>query len=94
MTMLLAFSALLGALLGLRFNVYILVPTTLVVLAFLVLGGVVRGGDLWSLATSAGLAVVGIQVGYLCGTGVQFFLSSRHGHKPSLSHEVRDRIVT
>jgi len=85
MTMLLAFGLLLGALLGLRFGVYVLILTIPVILAFLVVGGLARGGDLWSLAASAGLAVVGIQLGYLCATGALFFLSWTHAHEPSAS---------
>jgi hypothetical protein len=94
MTMLIAFSLFFGALLGLRFNVYTLVPTIGVIVGVVVVLGVARIGDLWSLATLLGLAAIGIQLGYLCGASVQFFLSSTHAHEPSMNRKVRDHFIS
>src|SRR5205085_5966525 len=69
-------SSVLGALLS-RSKIYILIPTICVALCGLVIAGLSRGDDPWSLAISAGLAIIGVQVGYICGIGLHF-LWRRH----------------
>jgi len=88
MTLLTAFSLLAGALLcgavlGLRFKVFILLPTIVILVGVLVVLGDLRGVDPWSLAASAGLATIGIQLGYLCGAGVRYSFPSLQASGPS-----------
>jgi hypothetical protein len=93
MTQIAVLSLLLGALLGARFTVYMLVPAICLVLAFVVLAGLVHGDDFWSLAICAGLATVGMQLGYVAGTFIPLILSSRRAHKYRLTSDVGDQIV-
>jgi Domain of unknown function (DUF4440) len=68
MVMLAVLSLLVGLLLGLRFKVLALVPAILLSLALSLFIESVCGYDLWRLTTSAGLVIVGVQLGYLIGS--------------------------
>jgi ketosteroid isomerase-like protein len=68
MVMLTILSVLIGAVLGLRLKVYILVPAIFSMLALVIFIQSVCGYDFWSLAISAGLVTVGVQIGYLAGS--------------------------
>ena len=75
MAILAVVSALLGAVLGLRFKVLILVPTVGIGL-FVILGGggLVLHNSLTRVALAAILMATCLQVGYLAGIGIQAFL--------------------
>jgi hypothetical protein len=60
-------SFLLGAVLGHRFKVLILVPTIFVGTAVAIGFGIARGDDVWLIGLTVTLASVCLQFGYLCG---------------------------
>jgi len=76
---------LLGALLAQRFKVFVLVPVlTLAAVVAAVIGYHQQAGA-WQIAGSSVLAVVGVQIGYLAGAGVNYFLA------PILAHTTLGR---
>jgi hypothetical protein len=60
-----ALAALVGTALGLRFQVYILVPATLVVVAVAIAVGVSTGAGTWWIVLDIFIAVASLQFGYL-----------------------------
>jgi ketosteroid isomerase-like protein len=68
MVMLAILSLLIGAVLGSHLKVYILLPAIFSMLALVIFIKSACGYDLWSLALSAVLATVGLQIGYLVGS--------------------------
>ena len=69
-----AISLLVGAVLGQRFKVLVLVPVSALTVLFAIGAGVVRDNLSWSSAEIAGVAIVGLQVGYLFGLGCRHLL--------------------
>jgi hypothetical protein len=69
---LILFSVLVGAVLGLRLKVLILVPTTI----FFVIGiagiGATRGDELRSIASAIVVVSISLQLGYLAGSTTRF----------------------
>jgi hypothetical protein len=59
---------LLGAVLGMRFKVLILIPVIAFALISIVAGGIGSGDSFWAALTAAVLASVCLQIGYLGGT--------------------------
>jgi hypothetical protein len=57
-------SALLGAVLGLRFKVWILVPAIIFGLVATAVVGLLRGDDVWSIALIMVLVATSLQIGY------------------------------
>jgi hypothetical protein len=72
----LVIGVLVGAVLGLRFKVFALVPVIFIALAVVALHGVARGDDFWRLAVSMIAIATSLQVGYLGGS---FVLGSARG---------------
>jgi hypothetical protein len=72
-----AIAALIGAALGLRFQVYILLPATLVVVAMAIAIGVSVGSGMWWIVLDTLIAVAGLQFGYLVGAVVNSLASVR-----------------
>jgi hypothetical protein len=68
MVMLAALSLIIGALLGMRFKVQILVPASILVLAVVLSFESVCGYDFSRLVISAVLLTIGLQFGYLLGS--------------------------
>jgi len=56
-----------GALLGLRFNVVILIPASFLALFVTATTGIARGDGLWSTAATMAVALAALQVGYVVG---------------------------
>ncbi len=71
MTMPALISILLGAALGLRFKVLVLLPAIAVTLGPTLVVGIVRGDSPWRIAWAGILVGVGLQVGYLGGTAMR-----------------------
>jgi hypothetical protein len=69
-------SLLVGALLGQRFKVMILMPATAIVLAIAIGTGVTHAYTAWSIILMAGAAVTSVQIGYLIGIGVHRVLAA------------------
>jgi hypothetical protein len=65
-TVLLVF--LLGAVLGMRFKVLILIPAIAFALLTIFAGGIGTGDSLWAALSAAVLASICLQIGYLGGT--------------------------
>jgi membrane protein DedA with SNARE-associated domain len=63
-------SVLVGAALGQRFTVMILVPGTVVLLALSTATGLTHANTAWSIALTTAIAATGMQIGYLIGIGV------------------------
>ena len=63
-------SFLLGAVLGHRFNVLVLVPTIVVGTAIAIGVGITRAEDVWLIGLTVTLASVCLQFGYLCGAAI------------------------
>ncbi len=70
MLILAGFAFVIGGVLGLRYNVVALVPTAAAVLFCAVVGGVVHGGDVWSILISCGLTLTSIEFGYVLASAV------------------------
>jgi hypothetical protein len=70
MIMLTMTAILIGALLGLRFKVFILLPATVIVLAVTLAAGMAYSGSLWSTLPAMVLATAALQIGYLTATVV------------------------
>lgn len=58
---------LVGAVLGARFKVLILVPAIALASTANVASGIVRGDSVSTILIAAAIAAVGLQIGYLCG---------------------------
>jgi hypothetical protein len=71
-------SLLVGALLGFRFKVYILLPAMFLAFTLLIFADLERGYGLWWLAISAGIVTVGLQFGYLAGRAIPILLAPKH----------------
>jgi hypothetical protein len=65
-------SILVGAVLGMRLKVSILIPAIGFLIAGIAAIGAVRGDGVSSIATAAILAVVSLQLGYLAGSTTRF----------------------
>jgi hypothetical protein len=80
-----AIGMLAGALLGLRYKVLVLVPAifmacTLNVLAYAIGNGILGGSvTLATIGLSSAVMSVALQIGYICGAGLQLVIVSRRG---------------
>ena len=70
-----------GAALGMRHNVFILVPVSLVSAAAAVVLGMACDDSAWTIVLMSSLTVVALQIGYLLGD-----FASRSGAKQDLTH--------
>lgn len=68
MVMLTIASLIIGATLGLRCKVFVLVPATALSIAAMAGAGLVHGDSAGSMAIAAALVVTALQMGYLGGT--------------------------
>jgi hypothetical protein len=73
MMMVLLVCLLIGALLGQRFKVFILVPAMVPAVALAVIVAEVHGAALWQILVTAFMAATSLQIGYLAGVGVRHF---------------------
>jgi hypothetical protein len=71
-------SVLVGAVLGMRLKVLILIPA----IGFFVIGiigiGTVRGDGLWLVVSPAILAITCLELGYLAGSTTRFVMAAVH----------------
>jgi hypothetical protein len=58
---------LLGAVLGLRFKVLILLPAAVVAIAIMVAADSIEHGSLWTIVVDVVLVLASLQMGYLAG---------------------------
>ena len=76
MVMLLIFTMLIGAVLGMRFKVLVLVPATALVVLLIAAAGIAHGDGAGVILLAMVLAAVGLQMGYLGGTGTRFAMAA------------------
>jgi hypothetical protein len=63
-------SAVAGAVLGLRYNVLVLVPAVGFAMLFAMITGILRADGLWSIVLTTVLLGVAVQLGYLAGVAI------------------------
>jgi len=80
MVMLTIASLIIGALLGQRFKVFVLVPTIALATVAIAGASLAHGNSAWSTALAAVLVVTGLQMGYLGGMTAR--LITAHGSVP------------
>jgi hypothetical protein len=78
-------AALIGAILAWKFQAYILLPASLIVVAIAIAVGVSTGMGIWSTALDTFLAVASLQFGFLIGAAINFVAVGT----PSESYERR-----
>src|ERR1700730_12259213 len=71
MIILAAIGLLVGAALGLRFSVFILIPAICLALIIAAIDGIARGHEVWWIASTMVIAATSIQVGYIGGIVVR-----------------------
>ncbi len=59
-----------GAVLGLRYNVLVLVPAVLFAMLFAVIVGFARADGFWSIVLMTAALAVAVQLGYLAGVAI------------------------
>jgi hypothetical protein len=69
-------AAVAGAVLGLRYNVLVLVPAVMFAMLFAVIVGIARGDGLWFVTLMTALLAAAIQVGYVAGAALQVGVGS------------------
>jgi hypothetical protein len=67
-----AIAGLVGAVLGVQFGVFALVPALLFLLVFVAFGELARGETIWSTATTMLLVAISAQLGYFAGSILRF----------------------
>ena len=79
------FMLLVGATLGQRFPVLVLIPVSLVTLVGSVGLGIARAQTPWTITLVAVAAVICLQIGYLLGLGIRQLLEARASRQRSAS---------
>jgi hypothetical protein len=75
MMLLILTGLLLGAVLGLRLKVLVLIPAICGALAIVVVDGIARGDTLWQLAFSMIMIATALQFGYFFGNVIRFVMA-------------------
>ena len=76
-------SFLVGAVLGQRFKIVVLIPAFAIVLVFVIGTGVVLTQAAWWIVLMAAAAVTCLQIGYFVGIGVHHVLAAALSRRPS-----------
>jgi hypothetical protein len=77
---------LIGAVLGLRFKMLVLVPVICGALTFIGIDGIARGDTLWRLVFTMIMIAVALQLGYMLGIVLRFVMSTgRAGNRDRVS---------
>jgi membrane protein DedA with SNARE-associated domain len=76
-------SLLVGALLGQRFKVMVLMPATAILLVLAVGIGVTHAHTAWWIVLMAAAAATSMQIGYLIGIGVRHVLAAAWSRRSS-----------
>lgn len=79
---------LIGALLGTRFKVLILVPAIGLAAMANAAGGIARGDSASTILIAVAIAAVCLQIGYLCGVVAQYASTTARAHN---SHALQAR---
>jgi hypothetical protein len=65
-----------GAVLGQRFKVFVLLPATTWAFIGTIVSGIARAQDVWSIAIAAVGATIALQIGYLIETGIRYLIAA------------------
>jgi hypothetical protein len=84
MTPLIILSTLTGAILGMRFKIFILVPAIVLLAAFALGIGIARGDGLESFLLALALGITALQIGYLGGAVTRFVIAGARVPRRSL----------
>jgi len=76
MMILILLSVLVGAVLGLRFKVFVLVPVICGALAIAVVEGIAGGDGLWRLVFAMTVIAASLQLGYILGIVIRFVMGA------------------
>jgi len=76
MVILIPMGVLVGAVLGLRFKVLVLVPMICAALPVIVVSGITRGEGVWRLALAMIVVAISLQLGYVLGSFVQSIMGA------------------
>jgi hypothetical protein len=83
-----------GATLGLRFKVFVLIPGIAISSITGLAMGIGRGDSLWSSLLATLLAITALQVGYIAGTIVHFGVMGARARKQSSIVTSRTKALT
>jgi len=87
-------SILVGAVLGMRLRVWILIPTIVVITIGIAAFGGARGEEFASIVMAMALAACGLQLGYLSGSATRFVLAAtRTARRPTMAPLADDQPV-
>src|ERR1700704_3651588 len=75
MMLLILTGVLVGAMLGLRLKVFVLVPVICAALVIVVVDGIAREEAIWRLAFSMIMVITALQLGYFLGSVVRFVMA-------------------
>ena len=75
MSMLILLVFLLGAILGMRFKVLVLIPVIAFALIAILVGGVTRGDSASAILIAIVLVSIGLQIGYLSGIATRYTIA-------------------
>jgi len=78
MVFIILLGVLVGAVLGLRFTMLVLVPVTCVALGIALVDGIARGDGAWWLAFTMIMISIALQLGYIFGIVVRFVIGGAH----------------
>lgn len=76
-------SLLVGAVLGLRFKIAVLVPAIAIVFVISIVAGLVQGYTGWSIVLMAAAGSASLQVGFIMGLVVQHVLEATSPSRPA-----------
>ncbi len=79
MIILATIGTLIGAVLGLRFKVLVLVPVMVFALAIVAVDGIARGDSVWQLVAAMVVVATSVQLGFLGGSAVSAWRAAGHG---------------
>ena len=78
MMTILLLALLVGAVLGQRFKVLVLLPAMALALGLTAADGLAQAEPFWQVLVTAVVAFTGLQLGYLAGTGIRHLMVAAH----------------
>lgn len=87
-----------GAILGLRFNAFVLIPAVISVLFVAAVAGIAQGGNLSAIILGMGVGAVAVQAGYLVAAAMLFGyrhlrVRRRRGNSPEIDLNSHSRAL-
>jgi hypothetical protein len=75
-------SLLIGVVLARRFKVLVLAPAFILTLVLAIGAGLARTDAAWAIGSTALVVIVGLQIGYLFGSGIRLVLVAFRANRP------------